>query len=424
MNKPLISLLALAVPFMAAADDNQSATRENPTVELGSQAALQRMEYPKYINVGANHIRMNDADWSDMGAVFAMADSIPVSIVHIGDSHQQADMGTAVTRNRLGCHFNHLRGRGLIIPFRLAGTNQPVDYTFDGSCGFRQSRLLKLPWPTTMSFTGIGVSPTTRDFPISITTKEKFDGLTFYYTGDSLSVVSVMSGGESLPYLLDGARGHVTVNLPYGVSSVEVNFHSAGVTTLHGANAFLGNTGLAYHVIGNNGATFATYSMIGGVGDNIAEYFEPDLIILSLGTNEAFNNVSDSEFRTTIDALVREIRLANPGAGLLLVTPQECQRKKTTRRRRRRRRTSFVVNNDVRRLRNVIVDYAADNNIPLYDWYEIAGGKGASAKWIADRTINTDRIHLTMAGYRLQGNLFADALIEAITAAAAASPDK
>lgn len=69
----------------------------------------------------------------------------------------------------------------------------------------------------------------------------------------------------------------------------------------------------------------------------------------------------------------------------------------------------------------MIVDYASDNNIPLYDWYEIAGGKGSSPKWIADRTINTDRIHLTMAGYRLQGNLFADALIEAITAAAAAA---
>ena len=105
--------------------------------------------------------------------------------------------------------------------------------------------------------------------------------------------------------------------------------------------------------------------------------------------------------------------MANPEAKLLLVTPQECHRKTTARRRRRRKaRTSFQVNANVKRMRDIIVAYGRDNSIPVYDWYEVAGGTGSSHKWISDRNINTDHIHLTMSGYRLQGNLFTDALLE------------
>lgn len=408
-------MLAAAVtqePLMAD-DNNQSDIRENPTLETGNLAAV---NYPDYINLDGNHLIMNGNDWTDLAMVFAAADSCPVTVVHIGDSHLQADMGTAVTRDRLGATFDHLRGRGLIIPFKLAGTNQPVDYKITSGGTFLQSRLLKLPWPTKMGFTGIGIQPSGTRFSLDITTGEQFDALTVYYSGDTLKVNSVIDANNAVPFAASDVYKGVKIMLPESYNSITLNLEAPVGTALHGINCSYSETGLAYHVIGNNGATFATYSMIGNVGADVSEMFEPDLIILSLGTNEAFNKISDSEFRRSIDDFVKELRMTNPDVPLLLVTPQECHRKTTTGR-RRRKRTTFTVNNNVKRMRNIILDYARDNSIPVYDWYKVAGGDGSSHKWIADRYINTDHIHLTMAGYRLQGNLFTDALLEYLSPA-------
>ena len=73
-----------------------------------------------------------------------------------------------------------------------------------------------------------------------------------------------------------------------------------------------------------------------------------------------------------------------------------------------------MVNEKVAQVRKIIADYARAHNIALYDWYAVAGGAGASTQWLNNKDLNTDRIHLTMAGYKLQGNIFADALINTL----------
>ncbi|MDE6082218.1 MAG: lipase, partial [Muribaculaceae bacterium] len=55
-----------------------------------------------------------------------------------------------------------------------------------------------------------------------------------------------------------------------------------------------------------------------------------------------------------------------------------------------------------------------ENHIPVYDWYEVAGGDGASTLWIENGLMNTDRIHNTFAGYDLQGDLLYNALETAL----------
>ena len=119
--------------------------------------------------------------------------------------------------------------------------------------------------------------------------------------------------------------------------------------------------------------------------------------------------------------MVRDIRKNNPGAKILLTTPMECQRSKrvaTRTSRKGRRRTvyskSYSVNENVKRLRDVILRYGRENHIPVYDWYEVAGGDGASTLWIENGLMNTDRIHNTFAGYDLQGDLLYNALETAL----------
>ncbi len=401
------------------ADDSQAELRENPEMEQASTPATAAVSYPGYINKAANHIQMNGADWSGLSGLFGMARDTAVTVLHIGDSHLQADMATAVTRERLQAQYGS-RGRGLIIPFKLAGTNEPNDYAITSTQGVVPSRLLKMPWPTEMTFTGIAIEPVGGKIDLTVKPGSTFDRMTLHSSGAGVEIVSLSDeNGWDVDFTTEASGKLTGVALAHPVNTAYMKLKMPVGTALGGLTVEHGDKGVAYHVIGNNGATFSTYSLIGGMGRDAAA-LHPDLIILSLGTNEAFGKVSDATFRLNIDELVGELRAANPQAKLLIVTPAECQRKSSRRVRRKgkkRRYTtvrSYSVNTNVKRLRNVLLEYGKAHHIPVYDWYAVAGGDGSSAKWLADKTLNTDRVHLTAKGYRLQGNLFTDALIESL----------
>ena len=60
------------------------------------------------------------------------------------------------------------------------------------------------------------------------------------------------------------------------------------------------------------------------------------------------------------------------------------------------------------------MQYGRDNNIAVYDWYEVAGGAGASSLWLKDKMFGSDRVHHTHKGYNIQGELLYKALSEAL----------
>ncbi len=116
---------ALDLPDYGAFETDDS-LRINPDIVY--EAAGTDVPIPSFINRSANRIKLNGADWSALRAKTASPDST-VSVVHIGDSHIQAEIGTSVTRDLLQLRFGNA-GRGLVAPLRLSGTNQPHDYSF------------------------------------------------------------------------------------------------------------------------------------------------------------------------------------------------------------------------------------------------------------------------------------------------------
>lgn len=411
--KYYILVIAVAVypaAFLLAQDDSQSDLRENPEMESDKSGVYvaPSVDYPSFIKIDKNVIDLNGADWAHLVSLIDSASSRRINIVHVGDSHLQADMATAVTRNRLGDHYGSA-GRSLIVPFRLAGTNEPVDYSVKTESSVEQSRLLKTPWPTAMGFTGIAVRPLAGEFSLDITALQPFDSIAIYYTGENLCILNHDKIHLERP-------GLTTVALDDTCSVFSLKCKVDKAVDIHGFNLIKGKTGVAYHVIGNNGATFGAYNGINGFPDGVAA-LDPSLIIISLGTNEAFGKVSDIEMKKQIHTLVSSLKASCPSAFLLLTTPSECQRRTYRGKGRRRRNTGFVINANVKRLRNVILDYSKEQNIPVYDFYAIAGGEGSSVKWLNSGNMNKDRIHLLRSGYTLQGHLFTDALENAFSEA-------
>ncbi len=389
----------------------QTDIRVNP--ELGDEvscsdiSATDYKDYP-FLSLADNHIKLNGANWSRLKTAFDNSKSSVVSVLHIGDSHIQAEGSTSRTRYRLQERFGRA-GRGLTVPLRIAGTNAPMDYKIASECNFRTSRLLKTPYDTQPGFTGVAVEPLTEVFDISISCGDAFDNLCIFATGES-SVEVDSASPDVLAGVLSASAGLTDVLLTKPVSSLTLRMRTVPGTAITAIELMHGNHGVEYSAIGNNGATYAHYDALEGFAEN-TRHMHPDLIIISLGTNEAFGRVSDDELRMHIESLINKLRMYNPDATMLLTTPQECYRRSRTRQ-RKRRSSSYAINPNINRMRNIITEYGVKNHIAVYDWYAASGGCGSASEWLSHRMMNTDRVHLTWDGYHIMGDMLADALLE------------
>lgn len=81
-----------------------TASRAPSEPELGVETAVSHIAdlsaYP-FIDASRNHVIMNDADWTHLRARFSGADTACVRILHIGDSHIQAEGSTSRVRYHL-----------------------------------------------------------------------------------------------------------------------------------------------------------------------------------------------------------------------------------------------------------------------------------------------------------------------------------
>lgn len=348
-------------------------------------------EIPSYVNTDANVIEMNNGDWSALKQRFAsrlVGDTAVIRVLHIGDSHIQAEFVTNRLRELLQQRYGNA-GRGLISPLRLAGTNQPNDYDVTSpSTAWEQTRLLKYPWPNYPGVTGIAAHATQ---PTTVTWRARGEG-----------------------HKIKNAR-FITSN---GVSSIRLSSLADSVVTtvsagesVFGAILDNGQPGVLYSAIGNNGACFTDYLLLRDFARD-TRLFAPDLIILSMGTNEGFSTMTDEEITRSVHDLVNLLRTNNPSSAMLILLPMECQ--KNRRHGQKPLSPYYDINVRVRQAKDLINNAARELNVPVWNFYDVAGGDGASDRWLEDKLMNKDHIHLLSAGYRLEAQLLYDALIKSL----------
>lgn len=415
-------------------EEHDRAVMENPVV-IPDETDDIDIPIPGFIKRNVNHIILNGSDWSKLKHAFESSKKRPVSIVHIGDSHVQADINTGTIRELLQYDFGNA-GRGLITPLKMCATNQPSDYTFQSRNSWNSVKLMNPSWAQTVGFTGSSIRPVSASSEITLGTSEAddynpFSSLTLFHNG-KLSIKEITDeNGNSLRYRAIPSRDYTQILLTTLATKVNISFNSAGDLTLYGASLSGDRPGVFYHSIGNNGATFSSYNRIGTVGIGINPLI-PDLVVISLGTNEAFGrSVNVATFSNSVDNLVKNIRSANPNALILLTTPMECHRSvtsskktrvkvKTRKGRKQRYKTvvktsrTYAVNSNIAPIRQAILDYGKKNGIAVYDWYEVAGGRGASDQWIRSNLFAKDRVHHTRQGYSLEGRLLYDAIMDSL----------
>ncbi len=64
--------------------------------------------------------------------------------------------------------------------------------------------------------------------------------------------------------------------------------------------------------------------------------------------------------------------------------------------------------------RDVFYRLARDVDGAVWDQFEVMGGLSSMERWYKASLARVDRVHFTSDGYCLVGNLFADALLDAL----------
>ncbi len=339
-----------------------------------------------------------------------------VNILHIGDSHIQADYLTHQVRQNFQREFGNA-GRGFIVPAKVAQTNEPANYVTQSENKWESKRVVFPDQPLPIGLGGITIRSQDENAALKITLKSYpdlnygFNRVTAFFQKEPRSYHAALkdSVGQDLAFIGNFSfsleKNSATVALPYFTNSISFNANKSlpdqDRITYFGFSFENGNPGILYHAIGVNGAKFKHFL----AADYFAEQsktLNPDLIILALGTNEALDHpYSDPKFQEYVDGLIQKLRSQNPDALFLISIPADSFKKKTKK------------NPGVTAIRKKLMEYVQENKLACFDLYEAGGGNHSANKWRKAELLREDGVHFTRQGYELQGNMFYLALMNA-----------
>lgn len=375
------------------------------------------------VNHEADTITFNGADWSPIfNRMVSLLDTTSkqhdiISIVHLGDSHVQAGFFSEALRLPLQNLWGNA-GRGLIAPLRICKTNEPADYRITSPDSWQHHRcIIGKKFSNEVGVSGIAITPVTDQIDLTFETMSRygeeigFNTLRLFHTPS-----------DKFPQLLpaDTPEGLNTFSIRPGETYFTWNdtihhMHLQGANSYENQHAIIfgaslenGQKGIILHAIGNNSATYECYNRVSNYGEKLA-MLEPQLVIISMGTNESVSALTtEALLYEQIDALVTSIRNKSPEALILLTTPADNKLRK-----RRKRKTYYTENKKITTVVETIKNYGRENNIAVWDWFTIGGGKGSCETWVKEKGMKKDHIHYTQEGYAIQGNLLYQSILKA-----------
>jgi len=338
-----------------------------------------------------------------------------INIIHIGDSHILGNFLTEEVRKRLQNAFGDA-GRGMIFPYKLAGSNGPRDYLVENNSGVRWSGnncQKDLRPVTNYGLSGCTLESNSATAKLTFrlrdtTTAEShsFTKVTIFQKRSALQynlnvrdevtnqeAQLLFDGDYSRSFYFDRPVGQVSITADKATSQQKL-------LTLDGISLENELSGVVYHSIGVNGAKYMDYARTKYFADQVGD-LHPDLIILSMGTNEAQGHTDRNYLYRSIGLTVEALLRHSPNAFILLTTPADSYL----------RGKGF--NPNMADVAVVIRRFARDKGYALWDLYTFSGGENSAANWKTKGLMTSDSVHYTRAGYATQGKLLYQGLVKA-----------
>lgn len=410
------ALIILLVACSATEPKEQQAEQKPFTLRVEDSVLINNYDFvtPQADTIidTTGHLR---AFYASLRALREQGDSTlnHVNVIHFGDSHIQGDGITSVVMRRLQGAFGNA-GRGFITPHRLTKSNEAPDYRITSSGSLQSSRLIELKPDVQFGVAGVGIQAPTANHRFTINTMVKpektneylFNRITVFH--DSLAPMitvaeDIMGDVGSNDVFYDFTTPLALNKMTDSVMLYTYAQDKFREGAFFGFSLENGKSGVLYHALGINGACYAHWGQYSEITRQ-AQALNPNLIIISLGSNEAAGyNFIEDVFYNQIDRFVKNLRSYNPHAAILLTTAPEAMRM---------RKRVAAANPNFEKIRNTILRYGADKGVAVFDIYQATSGAGSSKRWVDNKLMQRDRIHYTAEGYNLQGLLIYGAILD------------
>jgi len=338
-----------------------------------------------------------------------------ICIVHLGDSHVLGNFMTHEVRRRLQNAFGDA-GRGLVFPYTLASSNGPRDYLIETNAQWYGSNCQRnLDVATPFGLSGFLLENYAQTGKLTVRLRDTTTAETHLFTKvtvfhreeDSpveISVQDDLTNQKALLYQQDAFFRSFYFDRP--VSQANVAFstiqteNNGGRIALDGVMLETEMSGVVYHSIGVNGAKFSDFVRARYFARQLAD-LNPDLIVLSFGTNEAQGKLTANFVYQQMGELVSQIKKYAPNAYFLFTTPADSYLKG-------KGFNPYMgpICADIRR-------FSRENGYALWDLFSLAGGERSAQNWKSSGLMAHDSVHYSKLGYAVQGKLFYSAMIRA-----------
>ncbi len=365
-----------------------------------------------------------------------------INILHLGGSHIQADVFSNRIRSRLIRDIPlPAASRGFVFPFTAANSNTPISYASRKRGHFKWERSAFKKRKKPLGLMGFQITTIDPDAEIRIALDtripdEKFWSFTkvrlFGFSPDSIEpVLQLEESGKRYAGKHDSISGSfifetsrkadsLIFTFPWKNSAAELalrdtlgKLDSLGKEALFADSSFYKNIptftltgiflsdslpGLTYNSIGVNGAGLEAYLSLQDLERDL-DFSPPDLVIFSIGINDANVENFDSElFKARYDTLIY-----SPKAALLFMSNNDSYLTKTNK-----------PNKNGEKVAQANFELAKKYKGGFWNMYKVMGGFQSIDSWVAADYAKKDRVHFKNSGYELLGDLFFDALREII----------
>jgi lysophospholipase L1-like esterase len=335
-----------------------------------------------------------------------------ISIVHIGDSHILGNFLTKEVRERLQREFGDA-GRGFLFPYKLAHSNGPKDFLAETNVRWTSGNCQRdLAAETEYGLAGFKITSSAPNSELTFRLRDTataelktFTKVTVFQRKNALEydveVRDENSNQVAQLFIEDEYARSYYFDRPVGSATIAAKKSSPQQRTFTFDGISLENelSGVVYHSIGVNGAKYMDFARAKHFAHQLAD-LEPDLVILSFGTNESQGSTEPGYMRKSMDNLIGQILERAPAARILLTTPADSYLR------------GKGLNPHMANVSKLIREYARDKGYALWDLYQFTGGENSSQQWKAHGLMTSDSVHYTKYGYALQGKLFYQSLIK------------
>ncbi len=394
-----------------------------------------------------------------------------VNIVHIGDSHIQADLFTGKIREMLQGEFGN-GGLGFSFPYKLAKTNGNAFVQYSSNVDWASYRNIYPLNGSSVGLSGIALSSKKDDFVLEINmrdSKYQFTKMKIFTPGNddifdvataSKTIMVEQKVPQKINHRIKKGEAIGSIAKKYGVTleqikkanSLKGNLIHAGKVlyipsnlvetkaiarsefipletvdknlyreftnssalskiyllpnkkaenyNLNGLVFENDQAGIVYHSIGVNGAKFSDYNKYNLFFEQL-KGLKPDLVVISLGTNEAFDKMATANYQEQMNFFINEIKKDNPRATILITTPPPSLFQKK------------IPNSYSEGYADSIIEDAVAQQYAVWDVFHILGGINSVNENYDKGLVSRDYVHYSKSGYEYKGELFANALLEA-----------